>query len=66
MTRLWPSVRAWVTPSSRKASISGHHLSIVPGLLCRQHQHDHHDRGHDLQHHDGRWLTQAGWGTDPH
>ena len=34
-------------------------------LLCDQHHHDHHDRGHDLQHHDSRWLTQAGWGTDP-
>ena len=34
-------------------------------LLCDQHHHDHHDRGHDLQHHDGRWLTQAGWDTDP-
>ena len=31
VTRLWPSVRALVTPSARKASISGHHLSIVPG-----------------------------------
>ena len=34
-------------------------------LLCHQHHHDHHDRGHDLQHADGRWITQAGWADDP-
>jgi hypothetical protein len=32
-------------------------------LLCFQHHHDHHDRGHDLQHHDGRWVTSTGWGA---
>ena len=34
-------------------------------LLCHQHHHDHHDRGHDLQHHDGRWITSTGWADDP-
>ena len=34
-------------------------------LLCHQHHHDHHDRGMDLTHRDGRPLTQAGWGSDP-
>ncbi|HEU0101735.1 MAG TPA: HNH endonuclease signature motif containing protein, partial [Mycobacteriales bacterium] len=35
-------------------------------LLCHAHHHDHHDRGHDLPHHDGqRWLTQTGWGRAP-
>ena len=34
-------------------------------LLCHAHHHDHHDRGHDLQHHDGRWLTSRGWSTGP-
>ncbi len=33
--------------------------------LCRTHHHDHHDRGHSLQHHDGRWLTPHGWTTEP-
>jgi hypothetical protein len=30
-------------------------------LLCFQHHHEHHDRGHDLQHRDGRWMTRSGW-----
>ncbi len=31
-------------------------------LLCAQHHHDHHDRGHDLPHQDGlRRLTVHGW-----
>ena len=34
-------------------------------LLCHQHHHDHHDRGLDLPHHDGRWLTQRGWSHAP-
>ena len=34
-------------------------------LLCHAHHHDHHDRGHDLQHRDGRWLTATGWDTGP-
>ena len=35
-------------------------------LLCHQHHHDHHDRGHDLPHRDGqRWLIQSGWALDP-
>ncbi len=34
-------------------------------LLCHRHHHDHHDRGHELQHRDGRWLTHHGWGADP-
>ena len=34
-------------------------------LLCHAHHHDHHDRGHDLQHRDGRWLTATGWADDP-
>jgi hypothetical protein len=34
-------------------------------LLCHQHHHDHHDRGMDLTHRDGRLLTQHGWGSDP-
>ncbi|HEU0103260.1 MAG TPA: DUF222 domain-containing protein [Mycobacteriales bacterium] len=35
-------------------------------LLCHAHHHDHHDRGHNLPHHDGqRWLTQTGWGRAP-
>ena len=35
-------------------------------LLCRQHHHDHHDRGLDLPHHDGlRWLTRTGWAHAP-
>ena len=34
-------------------------------LLCHQHHHDHHDRGMDLPHRDGRRLTQHGWGSDP-
>lgn len=32
-------------------------------LLCHQHHHEHHDRGRDLQHRDGRWLTHTGWGA---
>lgn len=32
-------------------------------LLCFQHHHDHHDRGHDLRHRDGRWITSTGWGA---
>jgi hypothetical protein len=32
-------------------------------LLCHQHHHDHHDRGHDLRHRDGRWMTSSGWGA---
>ncbi|MCW2680523.1 MAG: hypothetical protein JWM62_1924 [Frankiales bacterium] len=34
-------------------------------LLCHQHHHDHHDRGLDLPHDDGRWLTQRGWAHAP-
>ena len=34
-------------------------------LLCHQHHHDHHDRGMDLEHRDGRQLTATGWGNDP-
>ncbi len=34
-------------------------------LLCHRHHHDHHDRGHDLHHHDGRRLTAHGWATTP-
>ena len=34
-------------------------------LLCHQHHHDHHDRGLNLPHHDGRWLTQEGWAHAP-
>jgi hypothetical protein len=34
-------------------------------LLCHQHHHDHHDRGLDLPHTDGRWLTQQGWANAP-
>lgn len=30
-------------------------------LLCHAHHHDHHDRGHDLEHRDGRWITASGW-----
>ncbi|MFP5219993.1 MAG: HNH endonuclease signature motif containing protein, partial [Actinomycetes bacterium] len=32
-------------------------------LLCFQHHHEHHDRGRDLQHRDGRWITSTGWGA---
>jgi hypothetical protein len=32
-------------------------------LLCFAHHHEHHDRGRDLQHRDGRWLTHTGWGA---
>lgn len=35
-------------------------------LLCHQHHHDHHDRGQDLPHQDGRRrLTRDGWGQAP-
>lgn len=34
-------------------------------LLCHAHHHDHHDRGRDLSHRDGRWLTQTGWAAAP-
>ena len=34
-------------------------------LLCHQHHHDHHDRGLDLPHKDGRWLTADGWAHAP-
>jgi len=34
-------------------------------LLCHQHHHDHHDRGMDLTHRDGRLLTQEGWAHAP-
>ena len=34
-------------------------------LLCHQHHHDHHDRGMDLTHRDGRRITQDGWAHDP-
>lgn len=37
MTRLWPSVRAFVTPSSRNPSISGHQRSIVVARRGRRH-----------------------------
>lgn len=30
-------------------------------LLCFLHHHEHHDRGRDLQHRDGRWMTSSGW-----
>ena len=60
---------------ARPAQCAGHHVrhwldggltdldNLV--LLCHRHHHDPHDRGHDLQHEDGRWLTQAGWGSEP-
>ena len=41
-------------------ALSGAGLSSLV-LLCEQHHH----RSHDLQHHDSRLLTQAGWGSDP-
>ena len=34
-------------------------------LLCRQHHHDHHDRGQSLRHRDGRWMTPDGWSHGP-
>jgi hypothetical protein len=34
-------------------------------LLCQAHHHDHHDRGQDLQHRDGSWLTATGWAHAP-
>ena len=34
-------------------------------LLCHRHHHDHHDRGIDLQHADGRWMTGTGWAAGP-
>lgn len=34
-------------------------------LLCHQHHHDHHDRGLELQHSDGRRLTARGWAHAP-
>lgn len=34
-------------------------------LLCHLHHHDHHDRGHDLETHDGRKIVQTGWADDP-
>ena len=34
-------------------------------LLCHQHHHDHHDRGMNLPHRDGRWLTPDGWAHAP-
>ncbi|HEU0103558.1 MAG TPA: DUF222 domain-containing protein [Mycobacteriales bacterium] len=59
----------------RPAQCAGHHvrhwldggLSDLDNLvlLCHVHHHDHHDRGHDLQHHDGRWMTASGWAHAP-
>lgn len=43
-------------------ALSGAGLSSLV-LLCEQRHHHH--RSHDLQHHDSRLLTQAGWGSDP-
>ena len=35
-------------------------------LLCHQHHHDHHDRGLELPHRDGRRrLTATGWAHSP-
>ncbi|MFP5219390.1 MAG: DUF222 domain-containing protein [Actinomycetes bacterium] len=33
-------------------------------LLCFQHHHEHHDRRRDLQHRDGRWITDTGWASN--
>ena len=32
-------------------------------LLCFAHHHEHHDQHRDLQHRDGRWITDTGWGS---
>jgi len=61
--------------NARPAQCAGHHVqhwldggrtdldNLV--LLCHRHHHDHHDRGHDLEHRDGRQLTQTGWAQAP-
>ncbi len=61
--------------SARASQCAGHHVQHWAAggltdldnlvLLCHRHHHDHHDRGQDLQHRDGRWLTQTGWAQAP-
>ena len=64
-------VAATADPPSAKRTTSGTGSTADPTdldnlvLLCHQHHHDHHDRGHDLQHHDGRWITADRLGRRP-